>query len=403
MKWQPTSNKTTWEQFDSDVNGILATAMGGSVDQKMEAMTFIIYNVAVDRFGVENKKQHQQKVTKNRREKEIAVIRKDLRRLAKQYKRADEVERGGLADLRNQLRGRLKTLRRAERSRRRRKDRMKARAKFTSNPYQFTKKLLGRKASGKLQAEKEEVEEYLEKMHSNPHREEELGQMDKLLDPVEPSEVFDVSAPRLKEVKDTIRKARGGSSPGPNGVCYKVYKNSPRLTQRLWKLMRVAWRRGRLANSWYSAEGCFIPKEEDAKDLNQFRIISLLNVEGKIFLSVLARKMTRFMLDNGYIDIAVQKGGVPGVSGCIEHTSVLTQIIREAKEGKGELAVLWLHLANAYESIPHQLVKITLERYHVPTKMRDLLQIYYDSLKMRFSVRDYITDWQRLEVGIITG
>lgn len=39
------------------------------------------------------------------------------------------------------------------------------------------------------------------------------------------------------------------------------------------------------------------------------------------------------------MDIAVQKGGVPGVSGCIEHTSVLTQIIREAREGKGELAV----------------------------------------------------------------
>ena len=42
MKLPPTSNKTTREQFDMDVNEILETAMGGSVDQKMEAVTTII-------------------------------------------------------------------------------------------------------------------------------------------------------------------------------------------------------------------------------------------------------------------------------------------------------------------------------------------------------------------------
>jgi hypothetical protein len=32
------------------------------------------------------------------------------------------------------------------------------------------------------------------------------------------------------------------------------------------------------------------------------------------------------------MDIAVPKGGVHGVAGCIEHTGVLIQIIRKAKE-----------------------------------------------------------------------
>jgi hypothetical protein len=113
--------------------------------------------------------------------------------------------------------------------------------------------------------------------------------------------------------------------------------------------------------------------------------------------------MTDFMLANKYIDISVQKGGIPGVSGCIEHTSVLTQIIREAKENKGNLVVLWLDLANAYGSIPHKLVEMTLTKYHVPEKFRLLLQNYYDNFRMRFSVKDRTTAWQRLEVGIVTG
>lgn len=56
----------------------------------------------------------------------------------------------------------------------------------------------------------------------------------------------------------------------------------------------------------------------------------------------MANRMTRYMLQltNNYVDIVVQKGGVLGVSGCIEHTSVPTQIIREVREGYRESAVI---------------------------------------------------------------
>lgn len=52
-------------------------------------------------------------------------------------------------------------------------------------------------------------------------------------------------------------------------------------------------------------------------------------------LSFLAKRMTKYMLSNKYIGIALQKGGVPGALECIEHTRVLSQIIREAKDSNG--------------------------------------------------------------------
>lgn len=69
-----------------------------------------------------------------------------------------------------------------------------------------------------------------------------------------------------------------------------------------------------------------------------------------------------FLLRNTYIDTSVQKGGVPKMPGCVEHTGVVTQLLREAREGKGDLAVLWLDLANAYGSIPHRLVESSLDQ-----------------------------------------
>ena len=87
----------------------------------------------------------------------------------------------------------------------------------------------------------------------------------------------------------------------------------------------------------------------------------------------------------------------------MEHTSVITQIIREAKEKKGELAVIWLDLANAYGTLPHQLIDITLQKYHVPDKVRKLLDHYYNNFKLRFTVEEFTTNWQDLEIGIVTG
>lgn len=90
---------------------------------------------------------------------------------------------------------------------------------------------------------------------------------------------------------------------------------------------------------------------------------------------------------NTYIDTTVQKGGVPGVPGCIEHTGVVTQLIRETRESRGDLAVLWMDLANAYGSIPHKLVELFLSKYHVPEQVRNLILDYYDYFSLRVSSR----------------
>jgi len=44
-----------------------------------------------------------------------------------------------------------------------------------------------------------------------------------------------------------------------------------------------------------------------------------LNVGGKIFFSVLAKRLTQFMTDSNYLDMYVQMGGFSGFSSCVEH------------------------------------------------------------------------------------
>lgn len=200
-------------------------------------------------------------------------------------------------------------------------------------------------------------------MFGEPRREMELGDCDILIDPPEPEVQFDMSELRLMEIKEVVHKARACSALGPSGTSYKVYKNCPKLLMRLWKILRVFWRKGKIPEQWRRAEGVWIPKEEGSTQLDQFRIISLLCVESKIFFSTIAKRLGSYLARNTYIDTSVQKGGVSGMPGCVEHTGVVTQLIREAREQRGNLSVLWLDLANAFGSIPHNLVQLILVKH----------------------------------------
>ena len=57
------------------------------------------------------------------------------------------------------------------------------------------------------------------------------------------------------------------------------------LLWKLWQLFRVIWKKGAIPECWKEAEGGFVPKEKSVI-INQFRTISLLNLEVKMFVSV---------------------------------------------------------------------------------------------------------------------
>ena len=79
IKWPPSSNKAEWERFDHDVDNILNTSSAGGVDKKIEGTATIMYNVGLDRYGEEERRQPGGTAIKNRRQREIAGLRRDLK------------------------------------------------------------------------------------------------------------------------------------------------------------------------------------------------------------------------------------------------------------------------------------------------------------------------------------
>ena len=403
IRW-PNAASGEWRSLEEDLHHIFERRGGGDVERRLQWFVNVCYEMCAERFGtVKEGKQNDKRGAESRRQKRLRELRTEKRKAKARWREAEADERASLRLKWAELKRRHRELRQAEKNAEARRKAQRERRMFSNNPFKFVKGLLDEGKSGVLEVEREELEEHLQQVYSDSSRADRQPEMSGLSRPSEPGVPFDCGELRWHEVKDFVSRAKGASAAGQNGLSFKFFKQCPSALKELWRILKVFWRREMVPQSWCRAEGVYIPKEKNAKTLGQFRPISLLNVDGKIFFGVLARRLTEFVMANGLIDASIQKAGIPGFPGCLEHAQTIWETIQVAKKEKKELDVVWLDLANAYGSIPHRALWFAMDFFRFPVKIMSLLRAYYDQFAMRFSTRKYTTRWQKLEVGIPMG
>uniref|UniRef100_A0A3B1JD36 Reverse transcriptase domain-containing protein n=1 Tax=Astyanax mexicanus TaxID=7994 RepID=A0A3B1JD36_ASTMX len=405
VKWPKSNSKKEWETIDADLIKILE-GTSGIVEKQLEKMGDLIYCYGAERYGTkETGKKDRRSITPpmSRRQKEIQLLVRERRELRKRWKKESPEERVGIDFLQADLKERLGKLRRAENLRTRRRRKEKARTAFYSDPFRFVKGLFTKEKSGSLMVHKQELEDHLKTAYTDNQRLEQREIPSDMPPMPQPRYQLDDSPPRWGEVVEAVKKARAASAPGPNGVPYRLYKNSPNVLRLLWKQMKVMWTKQTIPKAWRRAGGVLIPKEKDASNIGQFRQINLLNVEGKVFFSIVAKRLTKYLKENNMIDTSVQKAGIPGFSGCLEHISMIWHQIQSARKEGRDLHVLFLDLANAFGSIPHSLIWAAFDFFHIPNTITNMVRNYFQDLQFCIQTTEYTTSWQSLEVGIMAG
>ena len=95
------------------------------------------------------------------------------------------------------------------------------------------------------------------------------------------------------KIEALIKKPPTQKRPGPDGLTgefYKAFKEE--LTPILHRLFKKIQTDGRLPNSFYEASIILIPKpDKDVTKKENFRPISLMNIDVKIFNKILANQI----------------------------------------------------------------------------------------------------------------
>ena len=106
---------------------------------------------------------------------------------------------------------------------------------------------------------------------------------------------------------------------------------------------------------------------------------------------------------NGYIKRWQQKAFMVEVAGCIEHSTLIFEALKEAKEEYRSICLAMLDFANAYGSIRHNLIHFAMEWYHFPPWLCKLIFCYYDRIFAFVVTKNWSTDFFALQIGLFQG
>ena len=194
----------------------------------------------------------------------------------------------------------IRSLCKAEETRERRWLIKMAKNEFNENPYKAGKNLLDPKCYCSLKVDQEVLDQHKSDNLFDNNYDIPLGNLEGL--PPEPPllKKFNKSCFSYDDFLVNLSSRRNASAPGLNGIPYKVYKKCLRISKFLFKIYQACFKRCEVPIQWRSAQEIYIPKVSSPSEnkLSDFRPIALLNVEGKLFFSLVSKRLETHLIHN---------------------------------------------------------------------------------------------------------
>uniref|UniRef100_A0A3Q3B6N5 Reverse transcriptase domain-containing protein n=1 Tax=Kryptolebias marmoratus TaxID=37003 RepID=A0A3Q3B6N5_KRYMA len=211
-----------------------------------------------------------------------------------------------------------------------------------------------------------------------------------------------LSAPiTQKELDTVIGLLKSNKCPGSDGFpneWYKMFREelSPVLLESFnWTLSRAV-----IPPSWREAVISVLPKEgKNIEYCESYRPISILNVDYKIFTSIISRRMEYYLLDLIHED---QTGFIKGRQ---THDSIrrTLHILAQAKKQNLSVALVSLDAEKAFDRVNWTFLYKVLERLGFNKQFISCLQSLYDKPRARVKINGHLTNSFQLYRGTCQG
>ena len=214
---------------------------------------------------------------------------------------------------------------------------------------------------------------------------------------------FNMAPIRPRDVTSVLKLSNHKSSPGPDGIPYGILYHLPSTHHILATLYNKVLATNAVPSDWGESIIKLIYKKGTTDDPGNFRPIALSNTIVKTFHLILAHRSTSYLMENKLIDPSIQKAFLPGISGCTEHNAVMEELIKHVRSNKLTAHIAFFDLADAFGSIPHDLILHTLSRNHFPQQVQEYIRSLYSVTRSKVVTKSFQSDPFYFRKGVTQG
>jgi hypothetical protein len=203
------------------------------------------------------------------------------------------------------------------------------------------------------------------------------------------------------EIESLLKHAPANKAPGPDGINEELYKFlAPQLTIPLTNLFNNITPNDIKTLQWDTSYICIIFKNKgNPTDLKNYRPITLLNSDYKLFTKVITTRMATFIKTIVHPD---QRGFLPKTN--IADNLIRAQtLIDHSMSNKEDFFILSLDQEKAFDRQDHQYLFGQLRAKEFPEPFITLIEAIYQNRTTRVIVNDQLTDLLPLQSGVVQG
>ncbi|KAL5509843.1 hypothetical protein EMCRGX_G005280 [Ephydatia muelleri] len=203
------------------------------------------------------------------------------------------------------------------------------------------------------------------------------------------------------EVVCQLRRAKW-TAPGADGITYAGWKWIDPQGLILATIYNTCRTNARIPREWKHSTVTLIHKGGDVTSIRNWRPICLQLTLYKLYSAIIARRIASWAMEANAFSPA-QKGFL-AYDGCAEHNFLLRSVMVEARRNKRNLLLAWLDLKDAFGSVPHDLILLSMKRLGLSGSAIDIINnIYYQSTIAIRTGRDTYTAAIKQNRGVKQG
>jgi ribonuclease HI/exonuclease III len=217
-----------------------------------------------------------------------------------------------------------------------------------------------------------------------------------------------------EDVREALHLCANYKAPGLNGICYELWKQlSSRFDSLrdsdvppfdiiacLTKVYNDIELHGVAPNTQFTASWmCPLYKKGDRADIANYRPISLLNTDYKIFTKSLTLRFGKLLPKMVHPD---QAGFVPGRH-IYDHVWLTKFVIELAELDERDGAIVALDQEKAYDKIKHDYLWRVLEAFNLPRQFISTVQALYSDAKTSVMINGILSEPYHVIRGVRQG